>query len=75
MKKIFYRKEVDLTYSEFDIKPLLRGFSKDDFRKVIFIQQAKEGNIKTLFKQIVNGLKVKNLIFQLWNNHLGYESF
>ena len=30
---------------------------------------------KSLFKQIVNGLKVTKLISQLWSNNLRYESF
>ena len=44
--KIFDSKDADLRHSEFDIKPLLRGFSKDDPKKVIFIQQASERNIQ-----------------------------
>ena len=31
--KIFDSKEADLRHSEFDIKPLFRGFSKDDPKK------------------------------------------
>ena len=31
--KIFHIKEVDLKHSEFDIKSLFRGFSKDDPKK------------------------------------------
>ena len=33
--KIFDSKEADLRHSEFEIKPLFRGFSKDDTKKVI----------------------------------------
>ncbi|MDC3203349.1 DUF3764 family protein [Prochlorococcus sp. AH-716-C14] len=44
--KIFDNKEADLRYSEFDINPLLRGFSKDDLKKVICIHQAPEVNIQ-----------------------------
>ena len=44
--KIFDSKEADLRHSEFDIKPLFRGFSKDYPRKVIFIHQAPKGNIQ-----------------------------
>ena len=44
--KIFDSKEADLRHSEFDIKPLFRGFSKDDTKKVICINQAPEGNIQ-----------------------------
>ena len=46
LAKIFDIKEADLTHSEFDIKPLFRGLSKDDSKKVIFINQALEGNIQ-----------------------------
>ena len=44
--KIFESKEVELTHYVFNIKPLFRGFSKDDPKKVICIHQAPEGNIK-----------------------------
>ena len=44
--KIFDSKEADLRYSEFEIKPLLRGFSKDNPKKVICIHQAPVGNIQ-----------------------------
>ncbi len=44
--KIFESKEVEIRHSEFDIKPLFRGFSKDDPKKVICIHHAPEGNIK-----------------------------
>ena len=44
--KIFDSKEADLRHSEFDIKPLFRGFSKDDPKKVICIHQAPQGNIQ-----------------------------
>ena len=44
--KIFDSKESDLIHSEFDIKALFRGLSKDDPKKVICIHQAPEGNIQ-----------------------------
>ena len=44
--KIFDSKEVDLRHSEFDIKPLFRGFSKDDPKKVICLNHSPEGNIQ-----------------------------
>ena len=43
--KIFDSKEADLRHSEFDIKSLFRGFSKDDPKKLICIHQAPEENI------------------------------
>ena len=44
--KIFDSKEADIRHSEFDIKQLFRGFSKDDPKKVIYIKQAPEANIQ-----------------------------
>ena len=44
--KIYDSKEADLRHSEFDIKPLFIGFSKDDRLKVICKNQAPEGNIQ-----------------------------
>ena len=44
--KIFDSKEADLRHSEFDIKPLFRGFSKDDPKKVICLNHSPEGNIQ-----------------------------
>ena len=43
---IFDSAEADKRHSEFDIKPLFRGLSKDDPKKVICIHQAPEGNIQ-----------------------------
>ena len=48
--KIFDSKEADLRHSEFDIKPLFRGFSKDDPKKVICLNHAPEGNIQKFFQ-------------------------
>ena len=44
--KIFDSEEAERRHSEFDIKPLFRGCSKDDSQKVICIHQAPEGNIQ-----------------------------
>ena len=48
--KIFDSKDADLRHSEFDIKPLFRGFSKDDPKKVIFLNHSPEGNIQKFFQ-------------------------
>ena len=56
--KIFDSKEPDLRHSGFDIKPLFRGFSKDDPKKVICIHQAPEGNIQKFVQ--VNSKWIKN---------------
>ena len=47
---IFDSEEADKRHSEFDIKPLFRGVSKDDSKKVICIHQAPEGNIQKFVK-------------------------
>ena len=44
--EIFDSEEADKRHSEFDIKPLFRGVSKEDPKQVIVIHQAPEGNIK-----------------------------
>ena len=44
--KFFDSKEADLRYSELYIKPLFRGFSKDDPKKAIRIHQASKGNMQ-----------------------------
>ena len=53
--KIFDSKEADLRHSEFDIKPLFRGFSKDDPKKLFVYIRLQREIFKSLFKQIVNG--------------------
>ena len=56
--KIFDSKEADLRHSEFEIKPLFRGFSKDDPKKVICIHQSPERNIQKFVK--ANSESIKN---------------
>ena len=61
--KIFDSKEVDLRHSEFDIKPLFGGFSKDETQKFICIKEALEGNIQK-FGYVNNGrIKSHNVYF------------
>ena len=43
---IFDSAEADKRHSEFDIKPLFRGVSKDDPQRIIVIHQAPEGNVQ-----------------------------
>ena len=59
--KIFDIKEADLRHSELDIKPLFRGFSKDDPKKVIYINQTLEGNHQKFVKE--NSKWIKSLKF------------
>ena len=62
-EKIFDSKEEDLRYSEFDIKPLFRGFSKDDPKKVICIHQALVGNIQKFVQANSKWIKSHKLDF------------
>ena len=43
---IFDSEEAERRHSEFDIKPIFRGVSKDDPNKVIVMLQSPEGNIQ-----------------------------
>ena len=43
---IFDSEEAERRHSEFDIKPIFRGVSKDDPNKVIILLQSPEGNIQ-----------------------------
>ena len=47
---IFDSNEADKRHSEFDIKPIFRGVSKDDPKRVIILLQAPEGNIQKFVK-------------------------
>ena len=44
--KILDSKEADRRHSNFDIKPIFRGFSKDDIKQVICIHQSPKENIQ-----------------------------
>ena len=48
--KFFDSKEVDQRHLEFDNKPLLKEFSKDDPKKVIYIDQSLKGNFKNFLQ-------------------------
>ena len=61
--KIFDSKESDLRHSEFDIKPIFRGLSKDDPKKVICINQAPEGNIQKFVKANCGWIKIHKVNF------------
>ena len=61
--KIFESKEADLRYSEFDIKPLLTAFTKDDPKKVICINQAPEGNIQKFVQANSEWIKSQKVDF------------
>ena len=68
---IFDSAEADKRHSEFDIKPLFRGVSKEDPQKVIVIHQAPEGNVQKFVELMVTGWQPIELTFQQWKNHLG----
>ena len=61
--KIFDSKEADQRHSEFDIKPLFRGFRKDDLKKVICIHQALEGNILKFVQAYIEWIKSHKVNF------------
>ena len=63
--KIFDSKEADLRQSEFDIKPLFRGFSKDNPKKVICIHQALEGNIRKFVQLNSDWIKSQKVDFSI----------
>ena len=48
--EFFDSKESGERLSQFDIKPLYRGQSKQDAQKVIVIHQAPEGNMQKFFE-------------------------
>ena len=56
-EKIIDSKEADLRHSEFDIKPLFRGLSKDDPKNVICIHQAPEVNIQKFVQANIEWIK------------------
>ena len=61
--KIFDSKEADIRHSEFDIKPLFRGFSEDDPKKDVFINQAPEGNIQNFVQSNSEWIKSHKVDF------------
>ena len=68
---IFDSAEADKRHSEFDIKPLFRGVSKEDPQKIIVIHQAQKVMFKSLWKPMVTGWQLIELTYQQWRNHLG----
>ena len=52
---IFDSAEADKRHSEFEIKPLFGGVSKEDPQKLFVIHQASESMFKSLWKQMVTG--------------------
>ena len=59
--KNFDSKEVHLRHYEFEIKPLPRGFFKNNHKKIICINQSPEGNIQK-FVQANNELIRSNKV-------------
>ena len=55
--KIFDSKEADQRHSELYIKPLFRGFTKDDPQKVICINQDQQGNMQKFFQANIEWIK------------------
>ena len=68
--KIFDNKESYLRHSDFNIKPLFRGFIKADLEKVIRINKAPEGNINNFVQENSEWIKRYKVDF-----FTGEESF
>ena len=71
---IFDSAEADKRHSEFDIKPLFRGVSKEDPQKIIVIHQAPEGNVQKFVEangDWMIGWQLIELTYQQWKNPLG----
>ena len=62
-EKIFDNKEVDLIHFEFDIKPLFRGFSKDDPKKVFRTHKDLEGNLQKFVLSNSEWIKIHKVDF------------
>ena len=54
---IFDSAETDKRHSEFYLKPLFRGVSKEDPQKIIVIHQAPEGNLQKLVEANVDWME------------------
>ena len=67
MMVIFDGKEGDLRYSEFDIKPLFRRFSKDN-QKFNCTYQVLEGNIQKFFQENSECIKSYKVDFSTMEN-------
>ena len=52
---IFDSEEADKRHSEFEIKPLFRGVSKEDPQKVMLFIKLQKVMFKSLLKLMVNG--------------------
>ena len=52
--EIFDSEETDKRHSEFNIKPLFRGLSKQDTQRITVIQQTPEGNVQKLVEENVD---------------------
>ena len=68
---IFNSEEAYKRHSEFVIKPLFRGVSKEDPQKIIVIHQAPEGIVQKFAKQTVTRWQLIELTFLQWMNDLG----
>ena len=61
---IFDSEDADRRHSEFDIKPIFRGFNKDDPKKVIFLLLAPEGNIQKFIEANSKWIESHAVVFQ-----------
>ena len=68
---IFDSEEADKRHSEFDIKPLFRGVSKEDPQKLLLFIKRQKVMFKSLWGQMANGWQLIELIYHQWKNPLG----
>ncbi|MBO8204816.1 DUF3764 family protein [Prochlorococcus marinus] len=61
--EIFDSKEADRRHSEFDIKQIFRGFSKDDIKKFICINQVRKGNIQKFIQANIESIRPHKVDF------------
>ena len=72
--KIFDIKEADVRHSEFDIRPLFRGFSRDDPKNVICINHAPERNIQKFVQSNIEWIKNHKVYFNPKKFHIQDDS-
>ena len=68
-------KEADLRHPDFYVKPLFRGFSKDDPKKVICIHKAPEGNIKKFVQAKSEWIKIQKKLIKNYFCIFNFEEY
>lgn len=70
---IFDSAEADKRHSEFDIKPLFRGVSKEDPQKIIVIHQAPEGNVQKFVEANGDWMATHRVDLSNFGNSTGFS--